>query len=122
LHIQTGDSVQSKLVRVLEGAVLDVVVDARIDSPTFGQHIAIELTGDNHKQLFVPKGFLHGFVVLSETATFFYKVDNYYNPKSESGVIYNDKDLNIDWQLPENELILSGKDKVLPTFSEWKTK
>jgi dTDP-4-dehydrorhamnose 3,5-epimerase len=119
LHMQRGNSAQSKLVRVLEGAVLDIAVDMRKGSPSFGKHHAIELTADNHLQFFVPAGFAHGFVVLSETATFFYKVDKFYEPGNEVGIIYNDKDLNIDWKLPISELIFSEKDKKLGSFAEY---
>jgi dTDP-4-dehydrorhamnose 3,5-epimerase len=119
LHMQRGSSAQAKLVRVLEGAVLDIAVDLRKGSPSFGQHFAIELTADNHKQFFVPAGFAHGFVVLSETATFFYKVDKFYEPGNEVGIMYNDKDLNIDWRLSESEIILSEKDKTLGSFAEY---
>jgi dTDP-4-dehydrorhamnose 3,5-epimerase len=119
LHMQKGAAAQAKLVRVLEGAVLDVAVDLRKGSPSFGQHIAIELTADNRKQFFVPAGFAHGFVVLSEYATFFYKVDKFYEPGNEVGIMYNDKDLNIDWQLPSSELIFSEKDKTLGSFAEY---
>ena len=119
LHMQKGAAAQAKLVRVLEGSVLDIVVDLRKGSPSFGKHYAIELTGDNHKQFFVPAGFAHGFLVLSETATFFYKVDKFYEPGDEVGIIYNDKDLNIDWRLPTAELIFSEKDKTLGSFAEY---
>ena len=119
LHMQKGASAQAKLVRVLEGAVLDVAVDLRKGSPSFGQHVAIELTADNRKQFFVPAGFAHGFVVLSEFATFFYKVDKFYEPGNEVGIMYNDADLNIDWQLPTSELIFSEKDKTLGSFAEY---
>ena len=119
LHMQRGASAQAKLVRVLEGAVLDIAVDLRKGSPSFGQHYAIELTADNRKQFFVPAGFAHGFVVLSETATFFYKVDKFYEPGNEVGIMYNDKDLNIDWKLAESEIILSEKDKTLGSFAEY---
>jgi len=119
LHMQKGAAAQAKLVRVLEGAVLDVAVDLRNGSPSFGQHVAIELTADNRKQFFVPAGFAHGFVVLSEYATFFYKVDKFYEPGNEVGIMYNDKDLNIDWQLPSSELIFSEKDKTLGSFAEY---
>jgi dTDP-4-dehydrorhamnose 3,5-epimerase len=119
LHMQSGASAQAKLVRVLEGAVLDIAVDLRKGSPSFGQHYTIELTADNHKQFFVPAGFAHGFVVLSETATFFYKVDKFYEPGNEVGIMYNDKDLNIDWRLTESEIILSEKDKTLGSFAEY---
>jgi dTDP-4-dehydrorhamnose 3,5-epimerase len=119
LHMQRGAAAQAKLVRVLEGAVLDIAVDLRKGSPSFGQYYAIELTADNHKQFFVPAGFAHGFVVLSETATFFYKVDKFYEPGNEVGIMYNDKDLNIDWRLAEREIILSEKDKTLGSFAEY---
>lgn len=120
LHMQSGDAAQAKLVRVLEGAVLDIAVDLRKDSPTFGRHFAIELTGENHKQFFIPAGFAHGFVVLSDTATFFYKVDKFYQPGNEVGIMYNDKDLNIDWKLPASEIQLSGKDKLLGSLADYK--
>jgi len=119
LHMQRGAAAQAKLVRVLEGAVLDIAVDLRKSSPSFGQHYAIELTADNHKQFFVPAGFAHGFVVLSEAATFFYKVDKFYEPGNEVGIMYNDQDLNIDWRLAEREIILSEKDKTLGSFAEY---
>jgi dTDP-4-dehydrorhamnose 3,5-epimerase len=119
LHMQRGAAAQAKLVRVLSGAVLDVAVDLRKGSPSFGQHYAIELTEDNHKQFFVPAGFAHGFVVLSESATFFYKVDKFYEPGNEVGIMYNDQDLNIDWKLPENEMIFSEKDKTLGSFAAY---
>lgn len=120
LHYQTGEHAQAKLVRVLQGEVLDVAVDIRPDSETFGQHVAVLLSAENQKQLFVPRGFAHGFVVLSETATFFYKCDNFYNKESEGGIIYNDDSMKIDWQLPENELLISEKDLVLPLLKEAK--
>jgi len=116
LHFQQGDSAQAKLVRVLKGTVLDVAVDLREDSATFGQWEAVELSEENHLQFFVPRGFGHGFVVLSEEAVFFYKCDNFYNKAAEGGIVYNDTSLNIDWKLPESELLLSDKDKILPTF------
>lgn len=112
LHMQTGEHAQAKLVRVLQGSVLDVAVDVRKASPTFGKSFSIELTADNHKQLYIPRGFAHGFVVLSDTAVFFYKCDNFYNKESEMGIMYNDPDLNINWQLPEDALLLSEKDKA----------
>lgn len=118
LHMQTGDHAQAKLVRVLEGTVLDVVVDARKDSATFGESFSIELTADNNKQLFIPKGFLHGFSVLSEEAVFFYKCDNLYNKESERGINPLDKSLNIDWKIDEDKMILSEKDKVAPQFTQ----
>ena len=116
LHYQVGQHAQAKLVRVLNGKVLDVAVDIRKGSPTFGQYIAEELSGENKKQLFIPRGFAHGFVVLSDTAEFFYKCDNYYNKESEGGIIFNDPTLDIDWKLPHEELMVSEKDRVLPTL------
>lgn len=116
LHYQVGQHAQAKLVRVLSGNVLDVAVDLRKDSPTFGEHFSIELSGENKKQLFIPRGFGHGFVVLSNTAEFFYKCDNYYNKESEGGVIFSDPSLNIDWKLPHEQLIVSEKDRILPTL------
>ncbi len=116
LHYQTGDYAQAKLVRVIEGTVLDVVVDIREDSETFGEQFSIELSESNRKQLFIPKGFAHGFIVLSDTAIFSYKCDNYYNKASEGGIIYNDSQLGIDWQLSEEDFIISEKDLELPTF------
>ena len=116
LHYQTGEHAQAKLVRVIKGSVLDVAVDLRKNSPTFSQYVAVELTETNKIQLFIPRGFAHGFVVLSETAIFSYKCDNFYNKESEGGIIYNDPSLNINWQLPEDFLIVSEKDLVLPTL------
>lgn len=118
LHFQKGEFAQAKLVRVLQGSVLDVAVDIRNDSLTFGKHVAIELSENSHTQLFIPRGFAHGFVVLSEHAVFFYKCDNYYNKQSESGIMYNDPSLNIDWKLNETELILSDKDKNNPLLKD----
>lgn len=118
LHFQKGEHAQAKLVRVLKGKVLDVVVDLRKNSASFGQHLSIELSEDSHTQLFVPRGFAHGFVVLSETAVFFYKVDNFYHKESEGGIMYNDPDLAIDWGIPVAEIILSEKDTRLPSFKE----
>lgn len=117
LHFQTGEYAQAKLVRVIKGMVLDVVVDLRKDSPTFSKHFSIELSEDNKKQLFVPRGFAHGFIVLSETAIFSYKCDNFYNSASEQGLRYDDPSLGIDWRLPIKEFIVSEKDLVLPTLS-----
>lgn len=116
LHFQKGEYAQAKLVRVIQGAVLDVAVDLREESSTYGQHFSIELSSDNKKQLFIPRGFAHGFVVLSDTAIFSYKCDNYYHKESESGIIYNDPILNIDWKLPNGHLQLSKKDLELPHF------
>lgn len=120
LHYQTGEYAQSKLVRVLQGEVLDIAVDIRPESPTFGQYEAVVLNAEEGWQFFIPKGFAHGFLVLSATATFFYKCDQFYNKESEGGIIYNDPTLNIDWRLPAFELIISEKDKILPTLNKAK--
>lgn len=111
LHFQKGKDAQSKLVRVISGRVLDVAVDIRKGSPTFGQHVSVELTGENHRQIFIPRGFAHGFVVLSPEAVFQYKCDNLYAPQSESAIAWNDPALGIDWQIPTKDIILSEKDK-----------
>lgn len=111
IHFQKGEFSQAKLVRVLEGTVLDVAVDLRKNSPTFGKHVAVELSAENKRQLMIPRGFGHGFSVLSETAVFAYKCDNVYNKASECGIRYNDPTLNIDWKIDENKAILSEKDK-----------
>ena len=116
LHYQLPPYTQAKLVRVIAGSVLDVAVDIRKSSPTFGQYVAVELTEQNKYQLFVPHGFAHGFVVLSDSATFAYKVDNYYVPEHDRGIVFNDEQLKIDWQLLVKELKLSDKDKQLPLF------
>ena len=118
LHFQLAPHAQSKLVRVIEGAVLDIAVDIRKGSPNFGQHVAVELSGDNKKQMFIPRGFAHGFVVLTDTATFAYKVDNYYSPVCDRGLVFDDIDLKIDWQLSEQQLLLSDKDTQQPSLSE----
>ena len=118
LHYQLPPFTQAKLVRVIEGSVLDVAVDIRKSSPTFGQHVAVELTGENKHQLFIPHGFAHGFVVLSNSATFAYKVDNYYAPEHDRGVAFDDAKLAIDWQLALEELHLSDKDKINPNLSD----
>ncbi len=120
LHYQIGEHAQAKLVRVLQGEVLDVAVDIRPNSPTFGQYEAVVLSGDNQRQFFVPRGFAHGFLVLSETATFFYKCDNFYNAASEGGIMFNDETINIDWNFPLEELIVSEKDKMQPTLQNAK--
>ena len=116
LHYQLGPAEQSKLVRVIDGRVLDVAVDIRVGSPTFGKHVAIELSCVNKKQLFIPRGFAHGFVVLSDSAIFAYKVDNYYNPNCDRGIKFNDVNINIDWCLPPHLLQLSKKDIEQPNF------
>lgn len=118
LHYQIGEHAQTKLVRVIKGSVLDIAVDIRKDSPTFGEYVSLELSEENKQQLLIPRGFAHGFVVLSDTAIFSYKCDNYYNKESEGGIIYNDKDLNIDWKLDEKEFIISEKDLQLPNIKE----
>ena len=118
LHYQTAPHAQAKLVRVVVGSVLDIAVDLRKNSPTLGEYIAIELNDENKYQLFIPKGFAHGFVTLSDTAIFSYKVDALYNKESERGIIYNDPTLQIDWQLPKSELIISEKDKILPILQQ----
>ncbi|TXD49700.1 dTDP-4-dehydrorhamnose 3,5-epimerase [Polaribacter sp. IC073] len=117
LHLQKGGFAQAKLVRVVKGKVLDVAVDVRKDSPTYGKHFSIELSEENNKQLFVPRGFLHGFITLEDDTIFSYKCDNYYNKESEDGVLFDDKNLNIDWKLEEKEIQLSKKDKNLPNFN-----
>lgn len=117
LHFQLPPFAQSKLVRVIEGQVLDVAVDIRQNSPTFGQHVAVLLNDQNKHQLFVPRGFAHGFVVLSDTATFAYKVDNYYAPECDRGLAFDDATLNINWQLPLDQLKLSDKDQKQPTLA-----
>ena len=120
LHYQAGEHAQAKLIRVLSGEVLDIAVDIRPNSKTYGKHVSIVLSGENQKQLFIPKGFAHGFLVLSKTATFFYKCDNFYNKESEGGIIYNDPTLNINWGFLEKELLISEKDKVQPTLDKAK--
>ena len=113
LHYQKGEHAQAKLVRVLQGKVIDIAVDLRKDSPTYLQHVAVELSAENNLQLFVPKGFAHGYSVLEDNTIFCYKCDNYYNKEAEGGVFYADPKLNINWQLNEDEIILSEKDKQL---------
>ena len=113
LHFQNGEHAQAKLVRVLQGKVIDVAVDLRKDSPTYLQHVAVELSAENNLQLFVPRGFAHGYSVLEDNTIFCYKCDNYYNKEAEGGVFYADPKLNINWQLNEDEVILSEKDKQL---------
>lgn len=120
LHAQSGTSSQAKIVSVLQGEVLDVVVDIRPNSPTFGEKYSIHLSAKTHRQLFIPKGFLHGFSTLSKTALFSYKCDEFYDKHSEIGVRYNDPDLMIDWKIPEKDHILSAKDLALPYFKNLK--
>ena len=111
LHFQKPPYAQSKLVRVIEGTVLDVAVDIRKGSPTFGKHVSVELSGENHRQFFIPRGFAHGFSVLSETALFQYKCDNFYSPLSEGALAWDDPDLGIDWRIPPDKILLSEKDR-----------
>lgn len=118
LHYQLAPHAQTKLVRVIEGEVLDVAVDIREGSPTFGQHVAVRLSGENKRQLLVPRGFAHGFVVLSETCTFAYKVDNYYSPECDRGISFNDPAINIDWIVPHSKLQLSAKDTKQPLLAD----
>ncbi len=121
LHFQKPPFAQSKLVRVVKGAVLDVAVDIRKGSPTFGQHVAVELTAENHRQFFIPRGFAHGFSVLTEDVVFQYKCDNFYAPQSEGAIAWDDPTLGIDWQIPADKIILSNKDKCHPLLkdAEW---
>ena len=118
LHFQKPPFAQSKLVRVVEGAVLDVAVDIRRGSPTFGRHVAGELSGENHRQVFIPRGFAHGFSVLSESVVFQYKCDNFYAPDSEGALAWNDPDLGIDWRIPPEKAILSDKDRRHPRLKD----
>ncbi len=121
LHFQKPPYAQAKLVRCIKGCVLDVAVDIRVGSPTYGQHVTVELSEDNKRQLFVPKGFAHGYSVLSEEAIFAYKVDNWYKPEYDSGIIWNDTDLGIDWQLENDSIKLSEKDSNLLVFKDLKS-
>lgn len=121
LHFQLPPHAQAKLVRVTRGRVLDVVVDIRRSSPTFGQHVTVELSDENHRQLFIPHGFAHGYSVLSDEAVLEYKCDNYYAPQSEGGILWNDAALGIDWQVATDKAILSDKDRLYPTLAECKT-
>ena len=118
LHAQTEPNAQGKLVRVIQGRVIDVAVDIRKDSESYGQHLAIELSGENQRMFWVPAGFLHGFVTLEDHTIFTYKVTSAYNKSAEFGVLWNDPDLGIDWGIGENEIILSEKDQLLPSFKE----
>lgn len=118
LHFQKGDSAQCKLVRVVSGRVLDVAVDIRVGSPWFGKYVACELSGENHLQFFIPRGFAHGFAVLSQEAVFQYKCDRFYNPSSEGAIAWNDPSIGIDWGIPEADIILSEKDRRHPLLSQ----
>lgn len=119
LHFQKAPYAQAKLVRVVSGKVLDVAVDLRAGSPTFGKHVSVELSGENHLQFFIPEGFAHGFSVLSHEVVFQYKCSSYYNKESEGGIIFNDPALGIDWKLPERDIILSPKDRLHPTMAQY---
>ena len=119
LHFQKAPYAQAKLLRVVSGKVLDVAVDLRKGSPTFGKHVSVELSGENQLQFFIPEGFAHGFSVLSHEVVFQYKCSNYYNKQSEGGIIFNDPDLGIDWGIPERDMILSPKDKLHPTLKQY---
>ena len=121
LHFQKPPYTQAKLVRVIKGAVLDIAVDIRKGSPTYGQHVAVELTAENHRQLFIPHGFAHGFSVLSEEVLFQYKCDNFYAPQSEGGIAWNDPALQIDWRIPSDKIILSEKDTKHPLLEDYST-
>lgn len=118
LHYQKGEFSQAKLVRVIKGEVLDVAIDIRKSSPYFGKHVAVKLSDENKRQLFIPRGFAHGFVVLSKEAIFTYKVDNVYAPQAEAGIIYNDPQIAINWGVPESDMLLSDKDKVSPMLKD----
>ena len=118
LHYQLPPHAQSKLVRVIRGTVIDVAVDIRKESPTFGRHVAVELTGENHRQLFIPRGFAHGFVVLSDEALFQYKCDNFYAPQCEGAIAYDDPALGIDWRLPASDIVVSEKDRHHPLLRD----
>ena len=120
LHYQLAPHAQTKLVRVIQGSVLDVAIDIRKNSPTFGQHVAVELTAENKKQLLIPRGFAHGFVVLEDDTIFAYKVDNYYSPECDRGIAFDDEELSINWILATNQLNLSAKDKVQPKLNDIK--
>jgi len=120
LHFQKGDAAQAKLVRVIQGKVLDVAVDLRPNSPTFGKHVVAELSDDNNHQLFIPRGFAHGFAVLSDTAIFSYQCDNFYSPADDSGIRFNDAELAIDWQIDSSKAIISDKDLKQQSFAQYK--
>ena len=121
LHFQKGEFAQAKLVRVLQGTVLDVAVDLRKSSPTFGKYVAVELSQENNRMLLIPRGFAHGFSVLSQTAVFTYKCDNFYHKEAEGGIRFDDPDLNIDWRVNSNQAVLSDKDKLLPFLEEFES-
>lgn len=118
LHFQKGEYAQAKLIRVVKGRVMDVAVDIRKGSPTFGKYMSVELSEDNHRQVFIPRGLAHGFVVLSEEAVFQYKTDNFYNPAAEGAIAWNDPALGIDWKIPQEDIILSEKDRHNPLLKD----
>ena len=122
LHFQTGDHAQAKLVRVVSGKVLDVAVDLRPGSPSFGRHVSVELDAEHHRMLFIPRGFAHGFAVLSEEVVFQYKCDNLYCPEAEAAIAWNDPDLAIDWKIPAADVILSAKDSSHPSFKDYRSR
>lgn len=121
LHYQKGDCSQAKLVRVIKGKVLDVAVDLRKSSSTYGRYVSVELSEDNKRQFFIPRGFAHGFLVMSEEAIFTYKVDNVYSPQAEASIIYNDKNINIEWPIADNQIIMSDKDRLAVDFENAET-
>lgn len=121
LHFQKPPYAQSKLVRCVRGAVLDVAVDIRCGSPTYGRHVAVELTEENHRQIFIPRGFAHGFSVLSETAVFQYKCDNFYHPEADGGISILDRSIGIDWRIPDGKRILSEKDRLHPMLGDFES-
>lgn len=121
LHFQKGEHAQSKLIRVVQGKVIDIAVDIRKGSATYGKYVSVELSDETHRQLFIPRGFAHGFAVLSETAIFQYKCDNFYNKESEGALLWNDKTLNIDWQIPSEKAILSEKDLHNSSFEDFES-
>lgn len=116
LHYQKGKFAQAKLIGVVKGRILDVIVDLRKESPTYGEHVKLRMTGEENRSIFIPKGMAHGFLALSDDVIFTYKCDSYYNPEAEAGVIYSDSDLGIDWECPTEDIVLSEKDKALPSF------
>jgi len=120
LHYQLPPHAQTKLVRVIQGRVLDVAIDIQKNSPTFGQYVSIELSGENKKQMLVPRGFAHGFVVLEDDTVFAYKVDSYYSPKCDRGITYDDKSIGVEWKISHNDIILSAKDKAQPLLKDMK--
>jgi len=121
LHYQSDPHAQGKLVRCISGSIIDIIVDVREGSPTFGQHLSVELTGENHHQFYVPVGFLHGFSTQSADALVSYKVTNYYSPEADGNVLWNSPSLGLDWNVSSTEAVVSDKDKIAPAFADWKT-